>query len=101
MTNNAQFSGYGTWQTGGLINQSEISLAGAASTINGPLTNASGGSISVSFNPAIFTGAVVNNGYVKSTGTTIIWAGGFTNNGTYLSDPAANYFSGLAVGPRA
>jgi hypothetical protein len=99
LTNNAQLSGYGTWQTGGLTNLSEITLAGAASTVNGSVINASGGSISIYYSPAIFTGAVVNNGYVKSTGTTVTWAGGFTNNGAYISDPAVNYFSGLVVGP--
>jgi hypothetical protein len=98
LINHSQISGYGTWQTGGLTNLNEITLAGAASTVNGPVTNASGGSISIYYNPAIFTGTVVNNGYVKSTGTTVTWAGGFTNSGTYLSDPAVNYFSSLANG---
>jgi hypothetical protein len=99
LTNNSQLSGYGTWQTGGLTNMSLISLTGSASTVNGPVTNASAGTINVSYNPAIFTGNVINNGYVKSTSTSVTWAGGFTNNGTYHSDPAQNYFSSLANGP--
>ena len=96
LSNSGQISGYGTIRTGGLTNHNSITLTGATSTVNGAVTNASGGSISVSYNPAIFTGAVVNNGFVKSTGTTVTWAGGFTNNATYLSDPATNYFSSLA-----
>ncbi len=95
LSNSGQISGYGTLRTGGLTNHAAITLTGATSTVNGPVTNASGGSISVSYNPAIFTGAVVNNGFVKTTGTTVTWAGGFTNNATYLSDPAINYFSSL------
>src|SRR5262249_36770820 len=98
LSNSAQISGYGTFRSGGLTNFRSVTLAGAPSTVNGPVTNASGGSISVSYNTAIFTGAVVNNGFVKSTGTSVTWAGGFTNNATYLSDPAANYFSTLANG---
>ena len=99
LSNSAEISGYGTLRTGGLTNHATITLTGAASTVNGPVTNASGGSISVSYNPAIFTGAVVNNGFVKSTGTTVTWAAGFTNNAIYLSDPAINYFSTLANNP--
>jgi autotransporter-associated beta strand protein len=96
LNNAGEIAGYGTLRTGGLTNHATITLTGAVSTVNGPVTNASGGSISVSYNPAIFTGAVVNNGFVKTTGTTVTWAGGFTNNATYLSDPAVNYFSSLA-----
>ena len=99
LSNSGQISGYGILRTGGLTNHGTIDLTGATSTVNGPVTNASGGSISIAYNPAIFTGAVTNNGYVKITSTTATWAGGFTNNGTYISDPAVSYFSDLAVGP--
>ncbi len=53
----------------------------------------------IAYNDALFTGAVINNGYVKATSTNVTYAGGFTNNGTYVSDPAVNYFSSLAIGP--
>ena len=99
LSNSGQISGYGILRTGGLTNHGTIDLTGAVSTVNGPVTNASGGSISIAYNPAIFTGTVTNNGYVKITSTTATWAGGFTNNGTYISDPAVSYFSDLAVGP--
>ena len=98
LSNSAEISGYGTFRSGGLTNYNVITLTGATSTVNGPVTNASSGTINVSYNPAIFTGNVVNNGFVKSTSTTVTWAGGFTNNGTYHSDPAQNYFAGLANG---
>jgi autotransporter-associated beta strand protein len=96
LSNSAEISGYGTVRTGGLTNYHTITLTGATSTVNGPVTNASGGSIGVSYNPAIFTGSATNSGYIKITSTTVTWAGGLTNSGTYLSDPAANYFSTLA-----
>jgi hypothetical protein len=98
LSNSARITGYGTFRSGGLTNYSVITFSGATSTVNGAVTNASGGSISVSYNPAIFTGNVINNGYVKTTSTTATWAGGFTNNGTYHSDPAQNYFASLANG---
>ena len=98
LSNSAEISGYGTFRTGGLVNYGVVTLTGGNSTVNGPVTNASGGTINISYNPAIFTGNVINNGFVKSTSTTVTWAGGFTNNGTYRSDPAQNYFSSLANG---
>ena len=97
--NSGQITGYGTFRSGGLTNYSAVTLTGAASTVNGPVTNAPGGTINITYNPAVFTGNVINNGYVKTTSTTATFAGGFTNNGTYHSDPAQNYFSSLANGP--
>ncbi len=98
LSNSGEITGYGTFRSGGLTNYSAITFTGATSTVNGPITNASGGTINISYNPAIFTGNVINNGYIKSTSTTVTWAGGFTNNGIYHSDPASNYFSSLANG---
>ena len=96
LSNSGQISGYGTLRTGGLTNQQHDHLTGATSTVNGAgHERLRRDRSSVSYNPAIFTGAVVNNGFVKSTATTVTWAGGFTNNATYLSDPAVNYFSSL------
>ena len=98
LSNSGEITGYGTFRSGGLTNYSAVTFTGATSTVNGPVTNASAGTINISYNPAIFTGNVINNGFVKSTSTTVTWAGGFTNNGTYHSDPAQNYFSSLANG---
>ena len=99
LSNSGDITGYGTFRSGGLTNYNAVTFTGATSTINGPVTNASGGTINISYNPAIFTGNVFNNGYIKTTSTTVTWAGGFVNNGTYFSDPADNYFSSLANGP--
>ncbi len=99
LSNAAEISGYGTLRTGGLTNSGRITLTGATSTVNGPVTNASGGSVNAAYNPAIFTGNVINNGYFKITSTTVTYAGSFANNGTYISDPASNYFSSLSIGP--
>jgi hypothetical protein len=55
--------------------------------------------VTVAYNPAIFTGNVTNSGQVKVTNTTVTWAGGFTNNGGYISDPATQYFTNLTIGP--
>ncbi len=98
LSNSGEITGYGTFRSGGLTNYNAVTFTGATSTINGPVTNASSGTINIFYNPAIFTGNVVNDGYVKTTSTTVTWAGGFTNNGTYHSDPAQNYFSSLANG---
>ncbi len=98
LSNSGEITGYGTFRSGGLTNYNAVTFTGATSTINGPVTNASGGTINIFYNPAIFTGNVVNDGYVKATSTSVTWAGGFTNNGTYHSDPAQNYFSSLANG---
>ena len=40
---------------------------------------------------------MTNFGLFKKTGTTVTFAGGYTEHGTYLSDPAAQIFSSLAV----
>jgi hypothetical protein len=41
---------------------------------------------------------VVNTGTVKTTNTTVVYTGTFTNNGAYISDPAAQYFNDLVIG---
>ncbi len=46
----------------------------------------------------IIDGNVVNNGTFKTTQTTAVYTGTFTNTGAYISDPATQYFKDLAVG---
>jgi hypothetical protein len=41
---------------------------------------------------------VVNNATVKTTHTTAVYTGTFTNNGAYISDPATQYFEDLFIG---
>jgi hypothetical protein len=99
LTNTGQISGYGSFSTGGLTNQSTINLTGGPATVNGPVTNQAGSQLSITANSTFFTGPVINDGTVKTTSGTVTWAGGFTNNGGYISDPATQFFSNLMVGP--
>ena len=41
---------------------------------------------------------VVNNGTFKTTNTIASYTGTFTNNGAYISDPAAQHFNDLIIG---
>ena len=44
------------------------------------------------------TGSVINEGTVKTTNTTVVYNGTFTNNGAYISDPSTQYFDDLIIG---
>ena len=101
MANYGSILGNGTFSSGGLFNIGTVTFANGNSSIYGSVNNASGGTLTTqgtSGNVITFYGAVTNSGYIKINGTTVSWLGGFTNSGTYISDPAANYFTGLAVG---
>jgi hypothetical protein len=98
LTNNAQISGYGILRTGGLTNSGTVTLSGGVTTVTGDVTNQTAGELTIAYDPALFTGAVVNDGTVKTTDTTVTWAGSFTNNGGYISDPSTQYFTDLTVG---
>ena len=45
-------------------------------------------------------GNILNTGTVKTTHTTAVYNGTFTNNGAYISDPAVNYFEDLTIGEK-
>ena len=45
-------------------------------------------------------GDIINNGTFKTTNTTAKYIGTFTNNGAYISDPAAQYFNDLIIGQK-
>jgi autotransporter-associated beta strand protein len=98
LNNTGQVSGYGTLSTGGLTNNGSVTFTGGTTTVNGDVTNASGKTVRILYNPAIFTGNVTNNGTFKTTSTTATFAGTFTNNGTFSSDPATQYFQDLKIG---
>ncbi len=98
LTNTGQISGYGSFSTGGLSNQNTINLAGGPATVNGPLTNEASGQVNITANSTFFTGFVTNHGTVKNTSATVTWAGGFFNDGAYISDPATQYFTDLTIG---
>ena len=102
LNNTGQISGFGILRTGGLTNNGSITLTGGSTTINGDVANAAGHKIEVRFSPALFTGNVVNNGTFKNTGASVTFAGTYTEAGTFISDPADNYFSTINItGPGA
>jgi hypothetical protein len=94
---NGSISGYGILRTGGLTNAagSSIVLTGGFTTINGPVLNAAGATIRAALSPVLFAGNLINNGTLKVTGAptnTVTIAGTYSGNGSYISDPADNYF---------
>ena len=68
----------GSWVTGTLTNNGTTSLSGSGTRV--------------------IDGNVVNNGTFKTTNTIASYTGTFTNNGAYISDPAAQYFNDLVIG---
>jgi hypothetical protein len=97
MSNQGQITGYGVLRSGGLINNSMVLLSGATSTVDGDVTNTSSGSIEVANGHATFNDDVVNDGVFKTTNASVSFAGNFTNNGTYFSDPSTNSYTNLTV----
>ena len=65
----------------------------AFSTINGNVTNSTGKTLNIKYNPAIFTGNITNNGTIKTTSTTVTFTGNYTGN-TFITDPATQYLPG-------
>ncbi len=109
LSNSGSILGNGVFSTGGLTNFASVTFSDSNSSIFGAVTNAAGGTLTTYGTAATnvsFYGAVINSassatrpaGYIKINGNTIRWLGGLTNNGTYLSDPADNYFTGLTNG---
>lgn len=98
LTNSGQVSGYGTLSTSDLQNNGSITLSGGTATINGAVANQAGGRIEAAHNTTVFTGNVVNNGTFKTTGANVTFAGNYTENGVYISDPSVNNFSNLIIG---
>jgi hypothetical protein len=99
LSNTGQISGFGTLRTGGLSNDGTITFTGGFTTINGDVTNLKNRQLRVAYNPALFTGTVTNGGTFKNTATTITFAGEYHENGTYISDPADNYFNNVNIAP--
>jgi hypothetical protein len=97
LVNNGQINGYGILRSGGLTNSpgKMITLNGGFTSISGDVTNSAGATIRAALNPVLFTGNVVNNGIIKVTGAptnTVTIAGTYSGSGSYVSDPADNYF---------
>ncbi|MBI5234907.1 MAG: PEP-CTERM sorting domain-containing protein, partial [Deltaproteobacteria bacterium] len=91
------YSGGALTATGGITNDGAFNQSGAttvnanvvnnnAYNISGPGTNTVAGDF---FNSA--------TGTVKTTATTAVFTGTFTNLGAYVSDPSNNYFNNLII----
>ena len=98
LENQGLIVGHGVFRSGGLTNSGTAIFSGGLTTVNGPVSNAATGRVEVSYTPAIFTGNVTNYGEFKVTDTSITFAAGYTEHGTYISDPADNYFREVTVG---
>jgi hypothetical protein len=83
--------------TGNLINQGSVSFY-APTQIVGNLTNAASGTFAVTNVQTVVTGAGLNQGTIHVTKGAVIFQGGLTNNGTYISDPSTNYFTDWTIG---
>jgi hypothetical protein len=97
MTNTGILSGHGTFRMGTLTNAATgaIRVADHPTLFYGPLVNA--GQVQVFSCTTSFFDHVTNNstGAIKNTAGIIRFLGGFTNSGSYTSDPADNYFTDL------
>jgi fibronectin-binding autotransporter adhesin len=84
LNNTGQISGFGNFATGGagLDNNGSITFSGGLTTVNGPVTNENGETITVEYNPAILTGLVTNtgSGTFNVISTTVTFAGGSSGN---------------------
>ena len=108
LQNTGEVSGYGTFSTGGFENGYEsspgvytpgsVTFTGGTTTVNGNVTNDTGSTMTIEYNPAIFTGNVVNNGTVFITQTTASFAGTYTDNGTTIHDPSTTYYTNWTIG---
>jgi len=97
LTNSGNILGNGTIRTGGLTNSGTVSFADAPANVLGAVTN--NGSLKITNDTATFYGSVTNGpaGTIKVTTGVARFLSTFTNNGTYNSDPADNYFTDLTV----
>ncbi len=92
LNNTGQISGYGIFRTGGtgLDNNGSVTFSGGLTMVNGNVTNENGRTVTIAYNPAIFTGLVTNNGTgtFKTLSTTATFAGG--SSGTFTNAASAN-----------
>src|SRR5678815_890166 len=98
MNNTGRITGWGGYSASTLTNNGTVTFTGGFTTINGTVINSATRQIRVAYNPALFTGNVTISGIFKNTATTITFAGTYTENGTFISDPADNFFSSVNVG---
>lgn len=82
--------------SGNLVNAGSVEFYGPTNVI-GDVANQAGATILVRNNQTLITGHTVNDGTIQTLQGTVIFEGGLTNNGAYLSDPSDNYFTDLSV----
>ena len=97
LTNVGQILGRGTLNTGGLTNTGLITFADGPTDVFGTITN--NAALNITNSTSTFFNAVTNNAgaTIKNTAGVARFLGGFTNNGAFISDPADNVFTDLAV----
>lgn len=88
-------TGFGTL-AGNLTNAGSVEFYGPTNII-GDVTNQSGATILVRNDQTLITGHTVNDGTIMTLQGKVVFEGGLTNNGAYLSDPSENYFTDLIV----
>lgn len=84
----------GFLKAGSIVNNGAFSYSGG--TLEAGITNNASFSLSGNGTRTV-NGDVTNNGTFKVTNTSPIFTGTFTNNGTYISDPAVNRFYNLII----
>jgi hypothetical protein len=102
LINQGSILGTGTLRTGGLTNNSTVSLSDGNNSVYGAVTN---GNLSKLFtygsgsNVTTFYGLVTDQAgsETKINGGIVRFLGGHIIGGNYHSDPADNYFTGLSV----
>jgi len=98
MTSTGSILGRGVVTTGGLTNDGLMAFADGDTDIFGDVAN--NDTVNVTECATTFFGDVTNaiGATIKNTDGTVRFLGDFTNNGTYTSDPADNYFVDITVG---
>jgi hypothetical protein len=98
LVSSGQISGHGILRTGGLTNAGSMTLTGGTVTVNGAVTNQAGSQVEVIGQTALFADDFTNFGIFKNTGANVSFAATYTENGTYISDPADNRFLNILLG---
>ncbi len=79
-----------------LENEGTITLGGLPSIVKARVMNR--GQLEIAYEQAVFTEDFFNTGTVKTTDTVVRFDGRYQEDGSYVSDPSANYFWDLFVG---
>lgn len=103
IANYGSILGEGTFSSGSLSNFGTVTFSSGNSAVFGAVYNEAGATLGTypgGGAVVAFYGHVTNapGALITINSATTSWLGGLTNNGTYQSDPAANYFTGLTVG---